>query len=159
MEKYEDVFTDQPGRTNLAEHDIHTTTNDPVRIKSYPLPYNTKEVIKEEKAALTVKPSKCSFGFGSLPCLGHVVGSKRLQMDQAKVKAIRQAPKPTTKQQVRSFLGQLAGFYRRFIPNFAAIAVPLTDLTKKGSANHVQWEDSHERAYTTLKKMLIAEPV
>jgi len=55
---------------------------------------------------------------------------------------ISQAPAPTTKKQLCSFLG-LVGY---FVPNFAAIAVPFTDLTKKGSPNQLQWEAVHEQA-------------
>ena len=39
-------------------------------------------------------------------------------------------PTPKTEKEVRSFLG-LAGYYRKFIPNFASIAAVLTDLTEK----------------------------
>jgi hypothetical protein len=45
------------------------------------------------------------------------------------------------------------------MPNFAAIAVPLTDLTKKGKSNQIIWEDSHEKAFQELKGMLIREPI
>ncbi|XP_033730000.1 uncharacterized protein LOC117319277 [Pecten maximus] len=315
IQEFKDVLTDVPGSTSLIEHEIHTTTSDPVRVKSYPLPYTTKEVINEEvgkmlemrviepstspysspvvmvkkkdgsnrfcidfrglnrvtifdaepmpntedifarlgnaryfskldlskgywqvplsadakemtafttprglfqfrvmpfglvnapatfsrlmrkllrgmdhldnfiddiiiytdtwekhmdvlselfsrlrNAGLTARPTKCSIAFGSLSCLGHVVGERRIQLEDDKVQAIASAPRPETKKQVRSFLG-LAGFYRRFIPNFAAIAVPLTDLTRKGAPNKVEWLESHERAYATLKKLLTARPV
>jgi len=55
-----------------------------------------------------------------------------LKPDFNKIVAIRDAPRPETKKQVRCFLG-LAGFYRKSIPCFSAIAVPLSDLTKKGN--------------------------
>ncbi|XP_021345000.1 uncharacterized protein LOC110444964, partial [Mizuhopecten yessoensis] len=48
LSEFKDVMTDKPGRTNLASHDIITTTDDPVRVRPYPLPFNTKSIIKEE---------------------------------------------------------------------------------------------------------------
>lgn len=109
-------------------------------------------------ANLTAKPSKCFIAFESVDCLGHVVGNNKLALDKSKVEAIRDAPNPTTKKQVRSFLG-LVGFYRKFVPNFSSIAVPLTDLTKKGQPNKVHWSDCHERAFKTLKGALCSFPI
>ena len=71
---------------------------------------------------------------------------------------IKCAPRPTSKKELRSFLG-LVGYYRDFIPNFAAIAVPLTDLTKKGQPNHVVWGDMQENAYQSLKEHLCKDPI
>lgn len=48
LRDFEDVLSDKPGRTNLATHDIYTTTRDPVRVKPYPLPFHTKSIIKDE---------------------------------------------------------------------------------------------------------------
>ncbi len=79
-------------------------------------------------------------------------------MDPGKLDQIGEAPRPKTKQQVRSFLG-LAGYYRKFIPNFAEIAVPITDLTKKGQPNVVRWGDAQERAFQLLKQMLTQAPI
>jgi len=118
-----------------------------------------KDVLQRLKDAnLTMRPSKCFVGYGSLECLGHVIGNEELQTDPDKLAAIRDAPIPTTKKQVRSFLG-LAGFYRKFIPNFATIAAPLTDLTRKGQPNKVNWENSQDIAFSTLKKMLCSSPI
>ena len=53
----------------------------------------------------------------------------------------------------------MAGFYRRFIPNFSSIASPLTDLTKKNRPNSItDWQDHHERAFQTLKNRLTSSP-
>eukprot|EP00112_Aurelia_sp_Birch-Aquarium-sp1_P019029 Seg4629.1 transcript_id=Seg4629.1/GoldUCD/mRNA.D3Y31 product="Retrovirus-related Pol polyprotein from transposon gypsy" pseudo=true protein_id=Seg4629.1/GoldUCD/D3Y31 len=42
---------------------------------------------------------------------------------------------------------------------FSPIASPLSDLTKKGLPNEVEWNDAHEKAYGTLKKMTVTKPV
>ena len=69
---------------------------------------------------------------------------------------VRNTSRPTTKKQVRSFLG-LVGYYRDHIPAFAEISAPLTDL-KKGKAEHIQWSEAQERAYSLLKEYLLQQP-
>jgi hypothetical protein len=111
------------------------------------------------RANLTAKPTKCSIGYSNLECLGHLVsGLGQLKPHPDKVGAIKDAPRPETKKQVRSFLG-LIGFYRKFVPNFAAIACPLTDLTKKGQPNKVSWGVCQENAFNALKQRLISAPI
>ena len=50
-------------------------------------------------------------------------------MMEDKVKAIGEWPVPTKVGDVRAFLGT-AGYYRKFIKDFSAIAAPLSELTK-----------------------------
>ena len=57
---------------------------------------------------------------------------------------------PKTKKQVRAFLG-LSGYYRKYVKNYAAVAAPLTDLTKKGAPNQVKWNDDLQRSFEALK--------
>ena len=76
-----------------------------------------------------------------------------------KIQAIREATRPQTKRQLKSYLG-LAGFYRRFIPGFSSIATPLTDLTKKDRPNSIKdWQDKHDKAFQTLKTRLTSSPI
>eukprot|EP00873_Tetraselmis_striata_P013167 jgi/Tetstr1/433431/TSEL_022705.t1 len=87
-------------------------------------------VLRElQRHHLHIKLSKCSFGRTSVEFLGHIVEARQIKMDPRKVEAVQQWPVPKTVKDVRSFLG-LAGYYRKFIHNFAAIAAPLHDLTK-----------------------------
>lgn len=110
-----------------------------------------KDFLQRLRAAnLTVKPSKCFIGYKSLECLGHIAGNEELRPLPDKVSAISNFARPSTKKQVRSFLG-LVGFYRKFIPNFSAVAAPLTDHTKKGLSNKVVWGEAQENAFTALK--------
>ena len=71
---------------------------------------------------------------------------------------IRHAKRPKTKKEVRTFLG-LTGYYQEFIPNYAAKAVPLSDLTKKGRPNQVVWSDTQQKAYNTLKADIASSPI
>ena len=118
-----------------------------------------REVFERLKTAnLTARPTKCNIGNKSIEFLGHNVGQGQLRPVQNKVAAVRDAPRPKTKKQLRSFLG-LVGYYRRFIPNFAAIAAPLTDRTRKGEPAVIRWGDNEERAFNTLKQKLEREPI
>ena len=58
---------------------------------------------------------------------------------------------PETKKQVTQILG-LFSYYRQFVNNFAHIAKPLSDLTKKNLPDKVTWTDIHQRAFDTLKE-------
>ena len=104
---------------------------------------------------LAIKPSKCMIGFQEIDFVGHLVGNGKLEMDKEKIVKIRNAPQPKTKKQVRSFLG-LIGFYHRFIPGYAQIASPLTDLTKRGLPNNVRWGSKEQKK---LKEMLTQSPI
>ncbi|GFN76489.1 Pol polyprotein [Plakobranchus ocellatus] len=106
-----------------------------------------------QSAGLTARPTKCLIAFPEVEFLGHKIGSGTLCPTTEKVEAIRSAETPQTKKQLRSFLG-LAGFYRRYIPNFSAIANPRTDATKKGMPNKIQWDQPHERAFQAVKSCL-----
>ncbi|KAJ8029627.1 hypothetical protein HOLleu_29069 [Holothuria leucospilota] len=111
-----------------------------------------KELLKRlRKVNLTARPKKCFVGYEEIEFLGHIVGHGSIRPKQEKTEAIRKAERPKTKKQLRSFLG-LVGFYRRYIPNFAMIACPLTDLTKKGEPNNINWSESQELAFHTLKE-------
>jgi hypothetical protein len=74
--------------------------------------------------------------------LGHVVSSRGIEVDKAKVDIIQSLPYPTSVREDRSFLGH-AGFYRIFIKDFSIIALPLCKLLQKDVAfeldERVKW--------------------
>ena len=83
-----------------------------------------------EENDLFVKPEKCMFRATEVDFLSMIVRRDGIKMDQTKFKAILVWPEPKNVKGVRSFLG-LANVYRRFIKDYARIARPLHDLTKK----------------------------
>ncbi|GJS01963.1 putative reverse transcriptase domain-containing protein [Tanacetum coccineum] len=87
------------------------------------------EILRHKK--LYAKFSKCEFWLQQVAFLGHIVSADGIIMDPSKVEAITKWPRPTTVTEVRSFLG-LAGYYRRFVKGFSRLALPLTQLMRKG---------------------------
>lgn len=118
-----------------------------------------QEVLKRIKTAgLTIRPDKCALAKAETQYLGYVLGHGVVRPQVGKIQAIKNAERPVTKKQVRSFLG-LVGWYRRFVPNFSARAVALTNLTKKCHPNKVNWTMDCEKAFQDLKDSLCEEPV
>ena len=103
-------------------------------------------------ANIRLKPSKCSFACSEVEYLDHVVS----RPDPSKINAVEEFPIPRCTKDVRSFLG-LANYYRRFIKNFAAIALPLHKLTRKHV--HFLWDSECDIAVSTLKSALISAPI
>ena len=107
---------------------------------------------------LTVRPTKCVFGSAEVDFVGHKLSLGIIGLQEDNINKIRDAPRPTTKKQVRSFLG-LTGYYRDFVPNYATLAYPLTSLTKKGQPNRVKWGKDQDEAYDALKRAITTRPI
>ncbi|KAK1607201.1 hypothetical protein QYE76_030874 [Lolium multiflorum] len=99
---------------------------------------------------------KCTFCKDKVIFLGYVVSKHGVEVDESKIEAIQNWPTPMNVSQVRSFHG-LAGFYRRFVPNFSTIAAPLNDLTKKGVV--FEWGAAQDHAFDELKRLLTSAPL
>ena len=109
-----------------------------------------------KEAGLKMKMSKCAFMRREIAFLGHRVSDKGVSVDPAKVEAMQSVPAPRTVREIRAFLG-MAGYYRRFVSQFATIALPLTELTKKDVA--FKWTNDCQQAFDELKKKLTTAPV
>jgi hypothetical protein len=116
-----------------------------------------KEVMQLlEKNKLYIKRSKCSFAQESLEYLGHIISSKGVATDPAKIDAVKRWPIPNSAKQLRGFLG-LAGYYRKFIRGFGAISRPLTNLLKKNT--QFIWTAGEQSSFVALKNALVNAPV
>ena len=105
---------------------------------------------------LKLGAKKCTFAAKEVSYLGHRVTEEGLLPDSALLAAIREIPPPKTATEARSFLG-FAGYYRRYVKNFAAIAGPLHALTRKDAVFH--WSTSCQDAFDCLKMLLTTSPI
>ena len=108
------------------------------------------------EADLKLKASKCNLFKRHIQYLGHLVSGEGIEPLPEKLEAVRKMPPPTTPKEVRQFLG-LVGYYRKFVPKFADIAKPLTNLTKQDVP--YEWTTKCQEAFEFLKEMLLKEPV
>ncbi|GFT30126.1 retrovirus-related Pol polyprotein from transposon 17.6 [Trichonephila clavipes] len=104
-------------------------------------------ISNDSKGQFTINLNKCNFARRRVKFLGHVVGSGQHSPDPGKVESIKNISVPTTKKEIRSFLG-LTSYYREYIPNFASLVLPLTELTKNRVPNIIPWNEVAEQAFT-----------
>ncbi|OWZ04132.1 Pol Polyprotein [Phytophthora megakarya] len=91
---------------------------------------------------LYVKREKCRFGQRSVTFLGHVI------IDHDKISVISNWPTPQNAKDLQRFIG-LAGYFRRFIPCFARLLAPLSDLLKNDAA--WLWDNSQARLFNAFE--------
>ena len=109
-----------------------------------------------EFAKLKIQLEKCQFLKRKVHYLGHILSEEGLRPDPKKIEAVEHFPTPRSVKNVRQFLG-LAGYYRRFIKDFARIAKPLSRLTEKEIA--FEWDEKAQEAFDVLKKRLCNAPI
>ncbi|GJZ99841.1 putative reverse transcriptase domain-containing protein [Tanacetum coccineum] len=100
------------------------------------------ELLKKEQ--LYAKFSKCEFWIPKVQFLGHVIDSRGIHVDPAKIESIKDWASPKTPTEIRQFLG-LAGYYRRFIEGFSKIAnTPILALPEGSEDFVVYYDASHK---------------
>ena len=107
-------------------------------------------------AKLKLNFKKCFWFRKELKFLGHIVANGVIKTDNEKIRIIEKWQTPLNVIQVLQFLG-LAGHYRKFVKNFANIAHPLHELTKKSKI--WQWSPECQAAFDSLKQALISSPI
>ncbi|GJU69684.1 putative reverse transcriptase domain-containing protein [Tanacetum coccineum] len=114
------------------------------------------EILRQKK--LYAKFSKCEFWLQQVAFLGHIVSADGIIMDPSKVEAtpLTKLRDLLTVPEVRSFLG-LAGYYRRFVEGFSRLALPLTQLMRKGEK--FVWTDERQESFEELKRRLVSAPI
>ena len=108
------------------------------------------------EADLKLKDSKCNYFKTHVQYLGHLVSGKGIKPLPEKLESVKKMPAPTTPKEIKQFLG-LVGYYRKFIPRFADIARPMTNLTKQDVP--FEWTLQCQASFEMLKDALITSPI
>lgn len=108
------------------------------------------------EASLTLNLAKCEFGKATVTYLGKQVGHGQVCPVDAKVKAVLSYPVPTSRQELRRFLG-MTGYYRYFCKNFSVVVATLTKLCSP--AVPFLWCDECQYAFDAAKSVLCSAPV
>ena len=116
-----------------------------------------EEVLRRlEKNNLYVKPEKYAWKVQKVNFLGVVMGQRRIEMKEDKVVGVLNWPIPKTVRDIRKFLG-LANYYRQCVKDFAKIAQPLNNLTRK--EKKWKWISEQQDAFKQLKKIFTSQPL
>lgn len=111
---------------------------------------------KIQESKLKLKLSKCCFIREEVDYLGHVLTPQGLRTNTKLVAAVMEFPQPQNLKEVTCFLG-LSSYYRRFIPQFSAIAQTLNCLTRKGV--EFIWTEECQESFDSLKQKLATTSV
>nr|GEW25013.1 putative reverse transcriptase domain-containing protein [Tanacetum cinerariifolium] len=95
-------------------------------------------------------------GVAPVQFLCHVIDSRGIHVDPAKIESIKDWASPKTPMEIRQFLG-LAGYYQRFIEGFSKIAKSMKNLTQKGI--NFDWGEKEENAFQLIKQKLCSRTV
>ncbi len=94
--------------------------------------------------------SKFEIAKNEVTFLGYRISREGSQPDPKNVDAVLEMKPPTKVKEVRRFLG-MTGFYRKHIHNYAKIATPLTNLTRK--IQTFKWIDQCQTAFEAFERI------
>ena len=103
-------------------------------------------IINEEKSLYSVE---------NIEYLGRQLSSEGIKPPSNTTQAIQQCPAPSSKAELRSFLG-MPGFFRSFIKNFASFAHPFYRLLQEDVSFYFGVEELE--AFEQLKRVLLHSP-
>ena len=111
-----------------------------------------QEVFDRLKAAgLKIEPKKCHFAQRKCMFLGHEISRDGITPPDSKVEYILNLSPPSNQKELRRIMG-LFNWFRKFLPNFSAVAQPLMSLLRKGVK--FAWQQKQQSAFEKLKELL-----
>lgn len=115
-----------------------------------------KVLTKLGSAGMRLKLHKCQFLKSSVTYLGHRIDAEGIHPTDDKVKAINEAPIPSTKKELQAYLGML-NYYGRYLPNISTVLAPLHHLLCKDV--QWKWDEQQTTAFNKSKELLTSEKV
>ncbi|GJU37621.1 putative reverse transcriptase domain-containing protein [Tanacetum coccineum] len=104
-----------------------------------------------------VSPRKSTYDqIPKVQFLEHVIDSKGIHVDTAKIESIKHWASPKSPTEIRQVLG-LTGYYRRFIEGFSKIAKPMNKLIQKSVK--FDWGKKEEAAFQLIKQKMCSAPI
>ncbi|GFY03656.1 retrovirus-related Pol polyprotein from transposon 17.6 [Trichonephila clavipes] len=88
--------------------------------------------------------------------LGYIIENGTIKHSPSKTQAVQNFPQPQTPRQLQSFIG-LTSYFRKFIPNYARIARPLSDLLRDNVK--FKFGPTEIASFQELKNILSENPV
>jgi hypothetical protein len=117
------------------------------------------------KHRLLARETKCAFYMSEIKFLGFVFSAQGKAVDSSKTAALRVLPVPDTVVELQRWLGAV-NYYSTFIPHFADITAPLTDLLKshpdkvrRKSKAKLEWLQVHQDAFEAIRAALASPPL
>ena len=108
-------------------------------------------------ASLTIEPSKTHLFKSSVTFLGINISAEGITTEATNIEKVKNYPIPKTQKQVRGFVS-LCSFYRKHIKNFAQLASPLYELTKKYKGKFRMTPEAID-SFNVLKHKLTTAPL
>ena len=113
----------------------------------------TERVLRKlEEVGARLNSSKCEFGVQKVKYLGHVISADGLEPDPDKVSCVMKAKVPTSKTELRSFLG-LTHYYGKFCPDLSSVCAPLNNLLRDDS--EFVWNDLCDQAFCSSQEPFV----
>ena len=114
------------------------------------------ECLREK--GMTLNPEKCEFGLSEVEFVGHLIDETGITFTSDKLKQVAEIPIPTTKGELKQFLG-LAGYFRNHVPDFANLTHTLNSMLdgyeKRTSKQVLKWSEDQKLIFMECQKALI----
>ena len=118
---------------------------------------NLKALLQRARESnLKLNKKKLKLRLHQVPYMGHLLTADGLKPDEEKIKAVKDMPKPASKQDVQRFLG-FVNYLSKFAPHLPDVCEPLRRLLDKDAV--WTWQKQQEKAFKEAKRVVTMQPV